>query len=91
MPPYRGFPWTEKLPIGPLLLWVGVDPWPHMLWFSPETFVVPGMILMSSAASRPDREIFSTMPLFNVWLDCPESTGTGTSPAPTTSTSCDRD
>ena len=71
----------------PRELWVAVDPWPHMLWFNPDTMAVPGMILINSAASRPDKEMFSTMLLFSVWLDCPESTGTGREAAATTSIS----
>ena len=52
----------RKLPFGPLLLEVATAPWPHMLWFNPETIDVPGMILINSAASRPLSDMFSTMP-----------------------------
>src|ERR1039458_246671 len=86
MPPFGWVPLALNWPIGPLLLCV-VKLF-HMLWLSPPVIPMPGMIFISSAASRPTIERFSIMFLFNVWLACPESTGTTTSAPATTSTSC---
>ena len=72
--------------MGPLLLDVATDPCPHSLWVSPPANPMPGIILISSAASRPAIEMFSIMFLFSVWLAVPESVGTTTSaPAATAS------
>ncbi len=53
-------------------------------WLNP----MPGMILISSAASRPARVIWLIIWLFSVVLAWPVSTGTIISEADTTVTSC---
>ena len=83
--PLGWVPLAEYWPMGPLLLCV--TRLFHPLWLRPLFIPIPGMILMSSAASRPCMGNSLTIRPFSVWRPSPLSTGEIASAEATTWTS----
>src|SRR5208283_2900002 len=80
-------PLALYMPIGPELLDVPLVGLKELPWLKPLVNPMPGMILISSAASRPAIETWLIIWVFSVVLDWPVSTGTIISEADTTVTS----